>query len=127
MLSETNAAARLSFLPVLISAFSGLAYFFSILISAKKCVFHAETETFALYRRSKNPFAWTLEEEYPFGDFVGIQREITSGHTEKIWLVGKRQNVLIGTAHALRAGRYMREEMANMYAATGLPILETIK
>lgn len=122
VLLSPDTGQKLLALVITLAAFSALMYFSVAFLSAKKCVYRAESDTFALYKRSQYLLSWELEAEYPLNDFIGIQRE-NSENGEKIWLVGKAQNVLLGTAHSLRAGSYMRDAVADIYAATGLLIL----
>ncbi|XXQ68658.1 hypothetical protein ACKLNO_01985 [Neisseriaceae bacterium B1] len=121
-LLSLDSGYKLSALPIFLAAFSALMYFSVTFLSAKKCVYRAQSNTFALYKRSQYLLSWELEAEYPLNDFIGIQRENTE-NGEKIWFIGKEQNVLLGTAHSLRAGSYMRDAIADIYAATGLPEL----
>ncbi|MBH5328745.1 hypothetical protein H9Q10_03570 [Eikenella sp. S3360] len=124
----SGGAAALEFLfTVVIPTAAAAVGFARGIIRARRCTYRAESDTFEI--RRLRGLSWHTERRCRAANFAGIRltsrtkRANGKANNEALWLEGKGGRVLLGKADAIRSGGPMRDLAADIFAASGLPIL----
>ncbi len=124
----SGGAAALEFLfAVVIPTAAAAIGFARGIIRTRRCIYRAESDTFEI--RRLRGLSWHTERRCRAADFSGIRlttrTKRANGKTndEALWLEGNSGRVLLGKADVIRSGGPMRDLAADIFAASGLPIL----